>query len=256
MIHRYISEVPSWVTLSFIILYPLNIFIVIKHIKKGAENSDIPKNKTKRYFYGILIFLTIYLIYTSILSLLGFLTVNNLPPRVMLLTTLPFLLFLFIFVYKSTIYWKILKGISIESLVSIHIFRLIGIYFLVATYFKTLPIHFGILAGVGDILAGLGAIYISYIIRKRKLWSKKAIIIWNYFGIIEIFLVVISALITTNFSINDPINVQSVVEITKFPYVWFPSSAPVFIIFLHSAIFQKLKLNNSEYLKLTYKEIL
>jgi hypothetical protein len=243
MIQNYISETPDWVTFSFIILYPLNILFVIKHIKTGAENSDIPKNITKRYFNSVLIFLFVYLIYTSILSLQGILTVNNLPPRVMLLTTLPFMLFLFIFVYKSSVYWKILKGISLESLVFIHIFRLIGVYFLFATYFKSLPIHFGILAGVGDILAGLGAIYISYIIRKGKSWSKNATIIWNYFGIAEIILVVMSALITTNFSIKDS-NIQSVVEITKFPYVWFPSSAPVFILFLHAAIFQKLKLNS------------
>jgi hypothetical protein len=116
----------------------------------------------------------------------------------------------------------------------------VGVYFLIATYYNALPAHFAILAGLGDMAAAFGAIFIAKAIEENKSWSRKATLIWNIFGFWDIVSVIISAILTTRYSIQHPES-QSIVEISKFPFVWIPAFAPVVIVFMHIAIFKKLK---------------
>jgi hypothetical protein len=150
------------------------------------------------------------------------------------------MIFFFGFIFNKPIYWKILDGIPLQSLVRLHIFRFVGVYFLIATYYNALPDHFAILAGLGDMATAFGAIFIAKAIEENKSWSRKATLIWNIFGFWDIVSVLVSAVLTTRYSIQHPEN-QSIVEISKFPFVWIPAFAPVVIVFMHIAIFKKLK---------------
>ena len=125
-------------------------------------------------------------------------------------------------------------------MVRLHTFRFVGVYFLIATYYDALPSHFAILAGLGDMATAFGAIFIAKAIEENKTWSRKATLIWNIFGFWDIISVIISAILTTRYSIQHPES-QGIVEMAKFPFVWIPAFAPVVIIFMHIAIFKKMK---------------
>jgi hypothetical protein len=237
---NYLSNVPAWVSISFSFVFPITIYLIAKTIKQGALNAQIPDNQANNLFWGVLLFFALYLTYVSSLAFTGLLSVNALPPRVLIFTALPLMVFFFGFVFNKPIYWKILDGIPLQSLVRLHIFRFVGVYFLIATYYNALPAHFAILAGLGDMATAFGAIFIAKAIEENKSWSRKGTLIWNIFGFWDIVSVIISAILTTRFSIQHPES-QSIVEISKFPFVWIPAFAPVVIVFLHIAIFKKLK---------------
>jgi quinol-cytochrome oxidoreductase complex cytochrome b subunit len=113
------------------------------------------------------------------------------------------------------------------------------VFFLITAYYEALPPSFALLAGFGDILTAIGALFVSKWISENKSWSRKATFVWNIFGLWDIVSVMISAIIITRSSIEN--NTQPIIEMTKIPFVWIPAFAPAVIIFLHIAVFKKLK---------------
>jgi hypothetical protein len=237
---NYLSNVPDWVSITFSFVFPITIYSIANTIKQGAIKAQISDIQTHNLFRGVILFFALYLIYVSVMAFTGLLSVNALPPRVLIFTALPLMIFFFGFIFNKPIYWKILDGIPLQSLVRLHTFRFVGIYFLLATYYNALPVHFAILAGLGDMATAFGAIFIANAIEENKSWSRKATLIWNIFGFWDIASVIISAILTTRYSIQHPES-QSIVGITKFPFVWIPTFAPAVIIFMHISIFKKLK---------------
>jgi hypothetical protein len=237
---NYLSIVPTWASASFCLVFPITIYLIAKTIKQGALNAQISDNQAGKLYSGVVAFFTLYLTYVSILAFTGLLSVNSMPPRVLIFTALPLMIFFFGFIFNKPIYWKILDGISLQSLVRLHIFRFVGVYFLIATYYNALPAHFAILAGLGDMATALGAIFVAKAVEDNKSWSRKATLIWNIFGFWDIVSVLVSAVLTTRYSIQHPES-QGIVEMAKFPFVWIPAFAPAVIVFMHIAIFKKLK---------------
>jgi hypothetical protein len=237
---NFLSIVPTWVSISFTLVFPITIYFIARTIKNGAINAQMPNSQVNKLYGGIILFFSLYLTYVTGLAFTGLLSVNTLPPRVFIYTVLPLLIFFFGYIFNKPIYWKILDGISLQSLVRLHTFRFVGVYFLIATFYDVLPSHFAILAGLGDIATALGAIIIAKAIEENKSWSRKATLVWNIFGFWDIMSVIISAILTTRYSIQHPES-QGIIEMAKFPFVWIPAFAPGVIIFMHIAIFKKLK---------------
>jgi hypothetical protein len=237
---NHLSNVPIWVSISFSFVFPITIYFIAKTIKQGAINAQTSESQSNKFFRGVILFFAIYLIYVSIMAFTGILSENTLPPKVLLFTAFPLMIFLFGIIFNKPIYWKILNKIPLQSLVRLHTFRFVGAYFFLATYFNALPAHFAILAGLGDMTTALGAIFIAKAIEENKSWSRKGTFIWNIFGIWDIVSVIISATLTTRYSIQHPES-QSIVEMTKFPFIWIPAFAPAMILFMHITIFMKLR---------------
>ena len=237
---NYLSNVPAWVSVTFSFVFPITIYFIAKTIRQGAINAQMSENQANKLFRGVLLFFTLYLIYVSGLTFTGLLSVNQLPPRVLIYTALPLMIFFFGFIFNKPIYWKILDGIPLHSLVRLHTFRFVGIYFLITSFYGALPAHFALLAGLGDMATALGAIFVAKAIEENKSWSRKVTLVWNIFGFWDIASVIVSAILTTRYSIQHP-DSQSIAEIAKFPFVWIPAFAPAVIIFMHIAIFKKLK---------------
>jgi hypothetical protein len=233
------SNVPLWASLLFAPTFPITIYFISEIIKKGSIQAQLSENQADKIQKRIWLFFVLYFTYVIVLSLSGALSVNVLPPRIFILVVIPFMIFLFGFIYGKPLYWKILDNIPLASLVRIHIFRFVGVFFLISVYYEVLPQTFALLAGFGDILTAVGAFFVSKWIIENKSWHKKATLVWNIFGLWDIVSVIVSAILATKNSIET--NSQSVVEITKIPFVLIPAFAPAVIIFLHISIFKKLK---------------
>lgn len=199
---NYISNVPTWVSISFSFIFPITIYFIAKTVEQGGINAQMLDNQPNKLFWGIILFFIFYLTYVSILALFGILSKNTLPPKVLIFTALPLIIFFFGFIFNRPVYWKILDAIPLQSLVRLHIFRFVGVYFLISNYYKALPAHFATLAGLGDIATAFGAIFIAKVIKENEIWSRKATLIWNIFGFWDIVSVVISAILTTRYSIQ------------------------------------------------------
>ncbi|MBP6410130.1 MAG: hypothetical protein KA313_03455, partial [Pseudarcicella sp.] len=141
---------PLWMAVLFMIAIPFPFFFIAFWAKKYAETHL--KNKV---FYGILIFYALYVVYIFVASHFGLFDKVALPPRVLIYTTIPYAIFLFGVVYRSKLFQSILEKSTLQSLVKLHIFRLIGVFFILLYCYNTLPKYFAFLAGMGDMITAI-----------------------------------------------------------------------------------------------------
>lgn len=236
------TSVPQWVSILFLVTIPIPVFMIANVVKQGAINANFNIQKSNRVFITIVLFYSTYFAYVSVMSLMGAFSENTLPPKIILFTVLPFFMFLILVVSNLKIYKTILQNVNLESLVRLHTFRFIGIFFIITEYYGAIPTYFAYVGGLGDIAVAITSIFVARAITNKKTYAKILTIIWNIFGMLDIISVLTTAIITTKLSIET--GSQSVIEMTKFPFALIPSFAAATIIFLHISVFRKLLTTN------------
>lgn len=237
----FTNAVPLWVSILFLACFFTPIFLIVNIVKKAVHQPDFKDNqKVKKLPKIVLGFFVTYYLYVTLMSFTGIFQVNTLPPRVLLFTAIPLTLFYFLFVFRKRIFWKILENVKLSDLVRIHIFRLVGTFFIIGWYYGILPKSFAFIGGMGDIFAAVTAIFVAILIDKKARNYKKITLIWNIIGFWDIVSVIVSAVYITNQAMET--NSQGILEMTKFPYCLIPAFAPATIIFLHICVFKKLKM--------------
>ena len=231
------TAVPVWVSIAFILTFPIAVFMIARTAKLTDMSIGFDGEKTRKtiLFAGLG-----YLFAVSIVAMTGFFTVNTLPPRILLTTTLPLLLFYVFYVSRTKMYSRFLENVPLESLIRLHIFRFVGVFFLITYYYGALPKYFALSGGIGDIFAAVTAIFVANAVEQKKNYARPLVYIWNIIGLIDIINVAFTAVITTKLSIEN--GTQGVVTIADFPFCWIPAFAPATIVFLHLMIFKKLRL--------------
>ena len=227
--------VPEWVSILFLIAIPLPIFLIALLARKAS-----PTDKKNKVFYSILGFFGLYLAYVSVGSFNGLFNKVFFPPIVLLFTTFPFAIFLFTVVINLAIFKTIFQNAKSEDMVKIHIFRLIGVFFVILAFYETLPTFFALVAGFGDMISAITSIFVAKAIKSNKPYAKKLTYIWNTFGLLDIAFTAISATILTKISIDT--GSMGVDTLARFPLCLIPAIAPPTIVFLHIVIYKKLKI--------------
>lgn len=224
--------VPSWIAIAFLLVIFIPSIMIAFLAQKGLDNS-------KKALYGVLLFFGFYFTYVTIASLNGLFNLVFLPPLVLLYCTFPLAIFLFTVVINSKIYKQFLANIKLEYLVSVHIFRLIGVFFLLLAFHDALPKFFAIIAGLGDIITAITSFFVAKAIQQHKPYAKKLTLFWNTFGFLDILFTAITALLLTKLSIDN--GTMGVDTLARFPFCFIPAFAPPTIIFLHVTILKKIK---------------
>jgi hypothetical protein len=226
--------VPEWISILFLMVIPVPIILTALLAKKAA-----PAEKKQSVFYSIIIFFALYFCYVTIGSFNGWFNKVFFPPIILLYSTFPLKIFLFTVIINLAVYKTLLHNVSLESLVRVHIFRLIGVFFVLLAYYKTLPVFFALVAGFGDIISAIASVFVAKAIKNNAPYAKKLTFYWNTFGLADILFTAISAIVLTKISIDT--GSMGVDTLAKFPLCFIPAFAPPTIIFLHVAIYKKLK---------------
>jgi len=226
--------VPTWVSILFLtaILFP--IFMIANLAKKGIQNPI----KAKKVYLSIIGFYFSYLTYVSFAAFNGWFDEVSLPPKILKLTMMPLLAFLLLVIFNLAIYKSILKNLLLSDLVKIHIFRLIGSFFLILGFYNALPSSIALLAGFGDVITATSSIFVAKAIEQNKSYAHKLTWAWNTFGFLDIIATSATAFILTKLSIET--GSQGVDALAAFPFCFIPAFAPATIIFLHLSIYRKL----------------
>jgi len=235
----YISNAPVGAIILFVAAFLYSIALIAKHVKQAALDAGMTPARAGNIQLGVFVFYVIYLVYASVLSLKGVFSISSLPPRVFTLTTIPLTVILFAFIGNTGSFKKLLRSVRLESLIALHVFRVLGAFEIILYYYHLLHPGFAFSAGLGDIITALLALPVAGWIAEGKPWSIKAARIWNILGTLDIVTVLVLAVITARRSIIA--GEQGDVELTMFPFVWFPAFGPATILFLHTAVFRKLR---------------
>jgi hypothetical protein len=235
---NYLSNMPLWAIVLFIVGFLYSIVFIANPIKQAAIYAGMTLDSARNIKFSILGFYIIYLAYISILSLKGVFYTNSIPPKIIVFSTIPLAIILFVIVGNTRLFKKLLRSITLESLITMHVFRVLGVFFIILYFYHLLPAGFAFSAGMGDIITALLAFPVAKMVSKGKSWSIKAAYAWNIFGVLDIVILLAIAVITARNSIISGGHGEQ--EMTIFPFVWFPAFAPATILFLHTAIFRKL----------------
>ncbi|AXE17426.1 hypothetical protein DR864_06610 [Runella rosea] len=226
--------VPLWISIAFLVAIPAPFILISLFVRRESKNTQ-----AKSAFLIIVFFFILYLSYIAVASYCDWFNEVSFPPRVLLLTTFPYAIFLFMVVGNTEIYKTILKNAALDNLVELHLFRLIGIFFILLALHQALPKPFAFIAGIGDMLTAISSIFVAKAIQNKKRYAKKLTFYWNIFGIIDILFTAIAANFLTKISIDT--GAMGVDSLAFFPFCIIPAFAPPTIVFLHWGIFQKLK---------------
>lgn len=236
---NYISHMPLWAIGLFVVSFLYSIRYIANPAKQAALNAGMTLQKANNIRLGIFGFYIFYLLYVSVVSLQGVFDVSSLPPKVMFWGGIPLLVILFGFIGNTHLFKTLLQSIKLESLVALHIFRLVGVFFILLYGYHRLPAAFAFSAGLGDIVTALLALPVASMVSKGKPGRIAAVYAWNILGILDIISLLVIAVVYA----RDPGAAArgDLEEMTIFPFVWFPAFAPATILFLHTAVFRKLK---------------
>jgi hypothetical protein len=234
----YISAMPLWAIALFVPTFIYSITFIANPAKQAALNAGMPLSAARNIQLGIVGFYILYLAYVSIFSLKGIFAINTLPPRIFVLATLPLAIILFVIVGNTGLFKKLLRSVTLESLIRLHTFRILGVFFIILYFYHLLPAGMAFAAGLGDILTAVLAIPVANRVAKKKPGSITAVYAWNILGMLDIVNVLVIAVVNAMKSMNNP--GPGEFEMTIFPFVWFPAFAPATILFLHIAVFRKL----------------
>jgi uncharacterized membrane protein (DUF485 family) len=226
--------VPQWMSIAFLIAIPLPFILIALFVRKEAK-----KNQHLTAFPIVISFFVLYLGYIGLASFNGWFNQVLLPPKVLLLTTFPFATLLFSVLLNTKVYKNILASATLQGLVTLHIFRLIGVFFVLLALHNALPKPFAFIAGIGDMLTAVSSIFVAKAITSKKNYAKKLTYAWNVFGTIDILFTAIAANVLTKISMDT--GAMGVDTLAVFPFCIIPAFAPPAILFLHWTIFKKLK---------------
>jgi hypothetical protein len=235
---NYISNMPLWAIALFIVSFIYSIAFIANSVKQAVLNTGMTPNSARNIQLSIFGFYILYLVYTSILALNGVFYTNSIPPKVMVFTAIPLAILLFAIVGNTKLFKKLLHSIRLESFIAMHVFRLVGTFFILLYFYHLLPRAFAFSSGIGDIITAIIALPVAKMVSKGKPGSLLVAFAWNIFGTLDIIVLLVIA-------IHNAINsagtaIPGELEMTIFPFVWFPAFAPATILFLHTTIFRKM----------------
>lgn len=226
--------IPQWISVAFLIAIPLPFILIVAFIR-----AEVKKTAYKLAYPISILFFALYLSYIALASCTGLFNEVSLPPKVLLLTTFPFAFLLFAIVLNTKTYKNIRQNSALENLVALHIFRVIGVFFVLLAVHHALPKPFAFVAGIGDMLTAASSLFVVKAIRDQKSYAKRLTYWWNIFGTVDILFTAIAANVLTKMSIDN--GSMGVDTLAMFPFCIIPAFAPPIILFLHWTIFKKLQ---------------
>jgi hypothetical protein len=132
--------------------------------------------------------------------------------------------------------------IPLEWLVGVQLYRVLGALFLVAYARGEMPGEFALPAGIGDVLVGLAAVVVAYVVATRGVQRARwAVLAWCAFGIADLVVAVGTGFLSSpsvlqQLALDDPNT-----AITRYPFVLIPTFLVPTSIVLHVYVIARLR---------------
>jgi hypothetical protein len=131
------------------------------------------------------------------------------------------------------------QNISMKLLVGSHLWRFVGIGFVMGWLKGVLPAGFAVPAGFGDIIVALGALLLIPSIRKRTA-TRGLLFAWNTIGIIDLVLAIVLGVLYSESTLGILTRGVSTRPMSTFPVSMIPTFfVPLFIV-LHLLTFKRI----------------
>jgi hypothetical protein len=187
-------------------------------------------------------FLTVWVVEAFVLSAKGsFLArpqqlVPNIPFAILLPTLLGYTLFTWIRPIREGV-----DAIPLHWIIGFQLYRALGFTFLFLFFQNMLPGAFALPAGIGDVVVGLAAPWVAQQVAQRKTSGRTLAIIWNWVGIIDLFVAVTCGFLSSPGPFQLLAHDAPNTLIGAFPLVLIPTIAVPFSLILHGIGLRRLR---------------
>lgn len=219
------EEVPFYVPLTFILTTALTFLLFVRatHLPRFAR-------------IGLLLWLG----FQGCLAYAGFyLEVSSHPFRFLLAAPPALLLILGIFVSKHGKQW--IETLDVKKLTLLHTVRIpVEIVLYWFFLYKMIP---GLMTFSGrnfDILAGITAPVVYYLVFIRETMGRKALLLWNIICLLLLLNIIAHAILSTPIPVQQFAFDQPNRAILYFPLVWLPTFVVPIVLFSHFVAIYKL----------------
>ncbi|QSQ20378.1 hypothetical protein JY651_34725 [Pyxidicoccus parkwayensis] len=160
------------------------------------------------------------------------------PLPIMLGFALPLVVF-FVALWRGRSFRAFVLGADLQLLTAVQAWRIGGLTFIALHVFHLLPGGFAWPAGLGDIAIGLTAPLVVLALRRRPGFAASAtFVVWNVFGVLDLFSAVGSGTVHTMLSTGAPGEI-SMAPMAMLPLVLVPAFfVPLFLMLHTSALLQ------------------
>lgn len=144
--------------------------------------------------------------------------------------------------------------LDMRLLIMLHSWRMLGIGFVMLHLFDQLPGLFAYLAGLGDALTAIVAVFLAYaLINNKQGVSKSWVWRWNTFGVVDFIVAVSIGILTRTDAMLAPASGINSDLMTTFPFAIIPGFLVQVFALTHIIIYLQLKNNHehAETIKLT-----
>ena len=196
--------------------------LLLARLKKSLMSTNFTESKKKKIFNGTLIGLIGWALATSILSWSGVLSdFDTFPPKLIIVLIIPLITIIWLVLTKEV--KEILIHTPPESIIWIQSFRIVVEILLWRLYVDNLaPIQMTFEGRNFDILSGLTALVVAYLVSNKKI-SSPLVIAWNFACIAILVNIVAIAILSMPTPFRVFMNEPSNTIVAKFPIVWLPA---------------------------------
>jgi hypothetical protein len=226
--------IPIWLSICFallVVLLVVSMYFIVRNISRRQASF---------FLFGSSVWLA-FLYFLA--QKLFFLNTVSVPPR-FLVAVMPPLLFI-VGVFVSATGQKFVDRLSLRQLTWIHTIR-IGVELLLFELFVAgqIPQAMTFEGRNWDILAGLTAPFMVFMVFYQKKWSPKILLWWNIATLALLVNIVTTAVLSAPFPFQQLGFEQPNVGVLKPSFIWLPGFVVPVVLFSHLVAIRRLWRNN------------
>ena len=233
-------------------LWPLLTLICMLLILTGLrvvlKKTNLGKSTQHKIFFGTGFMLVLWIGLLTILSYKDFFAdFSKLPPRPALAMLMPLpVIILIAFSKRGT---QLLKLVPPQWLVFMQSFRIVvELLLLFAFMAGKLPVQMTFEGRNFDVLTGLLALPVGYLLAKRKSYAFKLAIVFNIIGMLLLLNILVIAVLSMPTSIRYFMNEPSNTLVAQFPFILLPGVLVPIAYTLHIFSLRKLLITQADQL--------
>lgn len=196
------------------------------------KNNHVNKQSVKVAVYTMIALWFLFALLMGVLG--GYVGGPGKPPLYLGLTLgLPILFFVVWYLRRGSL-WSFAQTLDLRVVTLLHVWRLLGIVFLINYFQGQLPGGFALPAGIGDIIAALAAVPLALAISHRTHGVEKWFLAWNIFGLVDLIVAVSSGILHSPSSFGILAGAGSTtLMMSQFPLSMVPTFFVPLFILLH-----------------------
>lgn len=198
------------------------LVLTLTGLRAVLKRTNLERNTQNKIFFGTTFILVTWVGLLTVLSINGFFSdFSKLPPRPALAMLIPLPIIIFIAFSKTGT--QLLQTVPSHWLVFMQSFRIVVELLLLFAFMSgKLPVQMTFEGRNFDVLTGVLALPVGYLIARKKNYSSKLIIAFNIIGIVLLLNILVIAVLSMPTSIRYFMNEPSNTLVAQFPFILLP----------------------------------